>query len=403
MAQTALPHHGRPQVPQTTADLLEEIASLRRQNEEQRRELEHLRGDAVASPTGQPAQPTTMHRFNDFPPEIREMIWERSFPQQIVCNQDTMAKRIVPVDLHVPAVGQACRESRRIASSRNHSRALPGAALPSPVPGEMLLARHRNPTPAGWAWFSPRSDAVVVASEGFAGEAHGANHVLARAAEHVIVEDAQFWEGYYDVSEGIYQNGMYDLGPGVLLDDVTRWVHRVYATAPPCSGGEDHARACRLRTVDFRMREATPIHPGSPPELLRRLFGDATFKVVDLRDTGEFLRAVCHERSQGMDPGLLVRCISDLGNALDIYQSVADRYFRHLGPFVLKALAGALFEASNKGSPEGQGGLPTPFKPGGSKLNMEVAWVRELSERLTVRPVHVFVLGEDGSEDMEED
>lgn len=408
MDEGTLPDRARPHMPQTTAALLEEIASLRKQNEDQRHELEHLRA-AVLSPLRQsnssvvqPVQPTTMHRFNDFPFEIRQMIWGHALPKQILGNHGIVQSHLVPKHIYVPVVGHVCRESRRFAKSKNHNKALPGedAGLTGDTEPPSR-ARFGFPTPASWAWFSPCTDALMINTESSSVESNDANHFLARAAEHIIVEDVNLWQGYYEESQGLLDSGMYDQGVDFILAEQTNWVRKVYAT--PYSESEHdartHAPICSLRTVDFVMRPVvTQIHRDSPPQFLRRLFGDATFRVVDLRDMDKFLRALGHELSLGMDQDLFFECSSELANALDIYKSVADKYFQHLRPFLLKALVSACFEASQKESSEGQASLPTPFKPGGSKLNMEVPWVKELNERLTVRPVHVFVIGEDMSE-----
>lgn len=429
MDRATPPDGARPQEPDTTtAALLEEIASLRSQNEEQRRELEHLRGAVPAclrqpSDDPEPAQPSTMHRFMEFPFEVRQMIWGYALPRQILANQDCNTSYLVVTDeLHVPPLGHACRESRRFAELKNHAAALPGAE-PRRGPKPRWMDRRRHPKPARWTWFSPSTDALVISALGFdapasGGKSYGANHVLARAAEHIIVED--FGE-YDEVSEAVLEvDPRYDEVIDVLLSKLTQWAQKVYARPYSEVAREDCAPArapvCSLRAVDFSIGEVTTIEPQDcSPQLLRRLFGGATFRAVDLRETDEFLRALGPELSQGVDPEFFFRISGDLGSALTMYTTIADDFFRHLRPVLMKELVSACFEASTKGSSQGHEALPMPFNSvhgvsvprvlnidvGSSNiLNMDVPWVRELDERLTIRPVHVFVLDKNYSCDM---
>ncbi|POS75961.1 hypothetical protein DHEL01_v205644 [Diaporthe helianthi] len=366
----------------------------------------------------QPRQPnisdsvpaSTMPRFMDFPFEIKEQIWSYALPkQQLLVNRDINQTHLIPTILYVPAVAQVCRESRDLARSRNHSRTLPGqAGLPvyrQPRRSSPSSPGSREPIPACWTWFSPRTDILMIRPIAFGGGPHAANHVLTRAAEHIIVQDVDFWEGLREDSPESFPYQDYE-HTAALLFNMIKWVYSVY-TSPP-SESENHARArgsiCSLRTVDFCMRGATKVDPRSPRQVLDPLFGGDKFRVVDLSndaETAETLRALDYELPQGLDldPDLFFNYSSHIRKAQDTYKYIADRLFEHVGPVMLTALVSACFEASKKESSEGHGTLPRPFKSGGYDIDMDVAWVKELSERLTVRPVHVYVLGDEMSDD----
>lgn len=382
-----------------------EIASLRKQNEEQQRELEQLR--AVVSPSlrqchSNSVQPSTMPRFMLFPFEIREKIWEYALPRRLLGTEDIHQKHVVLTNLSVPTLAHVCRESRGFAMSKNHVNGLPGEfdllgdRIPSP--------RLKDPTPACRTWFSPSHDTLMIRLQGCGFDWSQHKRSLARVAEHIIVEDPTLWRGFQEYSNGLFQNAFYEQCATRMVSAFTDWVHLVYVQSysdnANCAG-RLRGSICNLRTADFAMRKVTKVDPSRPPRLLRRLFAsnDVT-RVVDLRGTepAEVLRMLGYELSQGMDPDDFLNWTGELADSLSIYQSVVEKPFQRLVPAMLKAVASACFEVSNMESSGARGLLANPFLPGGSELDMRVGWVKELTERLAVRPVHVFVLGEDKPE-----
>jgi hypothetical protein len=397
MEQATPPDSGKSDVQQTTAALLEEIASLRKQNEEQQHELEQLRGAMPLSlrRSNNSLQPSTMARFTHFPLEIRETIWEQALPSRLLGCEDLRQKHVVPTDLFVPAMAHVCRESRSFAASKNHINALPGEF--SLLEDETPSSRVKDATPACWNWFSPCNDALLINPRGFGGKLYPDNRFLARVAEHIIVEDPLFWRRFRESSYGLNPTIFSEQSTNVLLSQFTDWVRHVYVT--PYFDNENSActrgSICSLRTVDFAMREVTKVDRNCPPSFLHGLFGEDDFRVVDLSDKKpalEIVRLLGYELFEGIDPDDFFKWSTELADSLDIYHSVADELFQHLEPSMLKALVSSCFEASKVEDSGVHGTLPTPFMPEGFELDMEVAWVKELSKRLSVRPVHVFVL-----------
>lgn len=410
MEQATPPEGSRPQEPQTTAALLKEIASLRKQNEEQRRELEQLRGAVPPSLGGSDdsLQPSEMHRFKLFPFEIREMIWEYALPKRLLGIQQIQQKHCVVTRLPVPAIAHVCRESRRFAVSRNHKNALPGEfILPDgEEEGKTPPFQPKYVEPACWTWFSPSNDTLMINPRGFKIECFDENDILVWSAEHIIVEENSFWRGFHEDSIGTSHDIFYTQTTDDLVKHVINWATQAYERPypdrpcwPPVRG-----RICNLQTVDFAMREVTKIYRNCPPRVLRRLFGSHnSIGLVDLRDqesASEILRLLGYELSQGMDPDEFFRLTNELAESFAFYQSAADELWEDLRPELLGALARACFDTSEKKSTSGgYAKLPMPFMSDGSGLDMEVAWVKDLSERLTIRPVHVFILMDDAAED----
>jgi hypothetical protein len=388
---------------------LEEIASLRRQNEEQRSELEQLRAGAmqVAPPLQRPNKnnppgPTeTMHRFMEFPLEIRTLIWDQVFTRRRLLGAEGIRQQhTVPTDLPVPDVGHVCFESRRLAKAMNHISALPGEFNlledePPRVPAKDL-------TLGCWTWFAPSTDAFLFNTREFGGALLEHNLRLARLAEHIIVEDLWYWRGFHKVVNGGAYHPFFDENMDAIFSHCSQWLSDVYKSKPqdPNSRRGRCGTVCNLQNLDFAMREVTKIDRDCRPSLLKHLFGDDDFRIIDLGDLDDVIaiyRMLGYELSQGMDPDYFFHWTAELSESLEIYESIAEQFFDPLEPVILHTVASACFEASinpgDGGVPPPHGGLPTPFKDGsdGAELNMDVEWVRQLGQQLTVRPVHVFV------------
>lgn len=119
---------GQATVQQMFATLLGEITSLRKQNEEQQRQLEHLRRDMslLLDRPNDTLQPSRMPQFKHLPLEIREMIGELAVPRRLIGFEGIDQDADVPSVLSVPTVAQVCRESRRVVMSRKSTTALTG-------------------------------------------------------------------------------------------------------------------------------------------------------------------------------------------------------------------------------------------------------------------------------------
>lgn len=384
----------QPTVQQMFVTLLGEIATLRKQNEDQQRQLEHLRSTTslLLERDNTSLQISRKVQFKHLPLEIREMIWDLALPIRLLGFEGIIQEGDVPSALSVPAVAQVCRESRRIAMYR-FRRYLETLSCEDFQPQESPLWRLKHEKSACWTWFTPYNDALLINPETFHLDGRRNNHVLARVAEHIILEDTSMWELFYDPDHpGVFCPGhplRQDMGRDLLLERLIPWVHGVMPW-----GSFSHPipfPVCNLRTIDFALSKVTKIDRNYPPSFVQRLFGGDDVKVVDLRDKTAVLRirgSLTYEPPEAMTPDEFDRWRTDLETSLEIYRAVADDFFRYVRPRLLKKLAGYYHRAtSGVLSPK-----PSPFKNG--KLNMEVTWVKEFCERIELRLVHVFVRAE---------
>lgn len=374
-------------VQQMLATLLGEISTLRRQNEDQQRQLEHLRSTTslLLERDSTSLQISRKVQFKHLPLEIREMIWKLALPIRLLGFEGIIQEGDVPSALSIPAVAQVCRESRRVAISRRYLEALSYEEIPPP---ESPLWRLKHKRSACWTWFTPYKDALLINPETFHRDGRRNNNVLARVAEHVILEDPPIWHSYYDPDNPGVFCPPYSIehARDVLLEVLTPWVHGVMPW-----GRFSHPipfPVCNLRTVDFALSRVTKIDRNYPPDFVHRLFAGDDVRVVDLRDRKAVLemeRILKCEPPEAMIPNEFDQWRSDLEMSLSIYRAVADELLRYVRPRLLKKLAGCYHRAVS-------GVLcakPWPFKDG--KLDMEVTWVREFCERIDIRLVHVFV------------
>lgn len=384
------PDSYQPTVQQMFATLLGEIATLRKQNVDQQRQLEHLRSTTslLLERDNTSLQISRKVQFKHLPLEIREMIWELALPIRLLGFEGIFQEGDIPTALSVPAVAHVCQESRRIAMSRRYFEAL--SHEETRLPGSPLW-RLKHTKSACWTWFTPYKDALLINPETFHRDGCRNNHVLARLAEHVILEDPSMWHLYYDPAKpGVFCPD-YSIGHArdVLVELLTPWVPGVMPW-----GIFSHPipfPVCNLRTIDFALSKVTKIDQNYPPDFVHRLFGGDDVKVVDLRDRKAVLgmeRALQCDLPEAMIPNEFYHWRTDLETSLDIYRAVADEFSRYVRPRLLKKLADYYHRAtSGVLSPK-----PPPFKDG--KLNMEVTWVKEFCERIEVRLVHVFVRAE---------
>lgn len=156
-----------------------------------------------------------------------------------------------------------------------------------------------------------------------------------------------------------------------------------------------------LRTVDYVMRPVTLIDRTYPPNLVRRLFAGNEVRIVDLRDE-ETMRGIDqmlhHELSSVIDPNMVLDAMgsTDLESGSGIFEAAAVYLFPLVRSKLLSGLADCYHRATHKYKDESFATLPPPLR--GDELDMEVTWVKELSKRITIRPVHVFVRDEGNSE-----
>lgn len=392
MEQETSPDSNQPTVQQMFATLLGEIATLRKQNVDQQRQLEHLRSTTslLLNRDDDSLQTSRKVQFKHLPLEIREMIWELALPTRLLGFEGIAQEGDVPLALPVPAVAQVCRESRHIAMSRRYLEAL---SYEDFQPQESPLWRLKHEKSACWTWFTPYKDALLINPETFHRDGRRNNHVLARVAEHVILEDTDMWELFYDPDHpGVFCPGhpiRQDIGRDLLLDRLIPWVHGVMPWGS--SSRPTPFPVCNLRTIDFALSKVTKIDRNYPPDFVHSLFAGDDVKVVDLRDKKAVLGikgALEYEPAEAMIPDEFDRWRTDLKTSLEIYRAVADEFFYYVRPRLLKKMAGYYHRATS-------GVLsskPSPLKDG--KLNMEVTWVKEFCERIEFRLVHVFVRAE---------
>lgn len=387
MEQATPSDSGQATVQQMFATLLGEIASLRKQNEEQQRQLEHLRGDVsmlLECPnTIKPSR--RMPHFKRLPLEIREIIWELAVPRRLLRFEGVEQESSVPSALSVPTIAHVCRESRRVVTSRRSITALTGQSDHLDGPSQMW----RLTFSPHWTWFTSHKDALMINPERFRPyEQYERNHLIVQAAEHIIVEDSWPWPQDFDW-------GFVDHSNRYTLQRLSSWVHKL--VPEPEYTGSTRDPAYNLRTIDFAMRPVTKIDRNYPPNFVHRLFAGDRVRIVDLRDK-ETVRGIDammhHELSSVMDsctmPGM--DWDTDLMSASKAFEAAASSLFPRVRSNLLIAFARCYYQASWVLGHESRATLPSPFRDG--ELDMEVTWVKELTKRISIRPVHVFVRAE---------
>ncbi|KAG8158205.1 hypothetical protein KVR01_011966 [Diaporthe batatas] len=379
------------------ATLLEEIATLRRQNEDQQRQLEHLRGatslllerDSVSLPTPGRLQ------FKHLPLEIREMIWKLAVPRRLLGFPGSRSD--VPSALPIPTIAHVCRESRRVFMTQKRYTKDGRNYVPPP------LWRLKGDSLAHWTSFSPRTDALLINPGDFLREDIETNYPITWTAEHLMVENAETWEQLR------FSGRQFDYEEEKALTD---WIGRLAMFpnySPPIRGSIwseaprlTRAPVCHVRTVDFIVSSITMVDHNYPPNLVHRLFGGDYVRIVDLRDreaVDAIEHMIQHELSQFLEPSEYTLLPTDLEDSLDIFKGTATESFSRVEKRLLRALAKAYYTESlciNTLATKARAILPSLFRDG--KWDMEVTWAKELCKRIDVRPVHVFIRAEGVSE-----
>lgn len=386
MEQVTATDSGQPTVQQMFTVLLGEIASLRKQNEEQRRELEHLRSDMslFLERSGLPTQTSRKLQFKHLPLEIREMIWELAVPVRLLAFEGVSQEKHVPSALSVPTVALVCRESRRAVMSRKSVTALTGRS--THLDGPSQLWRLDYIKSAVWTWFTPRKDTLLINPRQFEPyEQHRRNHFMVQAAEHIIIDGCTLWNQY--------SHSSLDDDDTVTLTRFSTWVKDMVPEPDFTSSTRDPVY--NLRTLDFAMTNFSRVDKNYPPNFVRRLFAGDRVRVLDLRDK-EAVRGVQSmledELSQVMDTDSIYPRYTALEDALGNFAAAANDLFPHVRALSLHALADAYQRASRLSGTNSAVPLPSPFRDG--ELDMEVTWVKELTKRINIRPVHVLFRAE---------
>lgn len=383
MEQATPPDSGQATVQQMFATLLGEIASLRKQNDDQQRQLEHLRRDMslCLGRSRDSPQSSRMPHFKRLPLEVREMIWEYAVPRRLLGFEGVTEQQGVPSALSVPAVAHVCRESRRVVLSRKSVTALSGRS--THLEGPSQLWRLEYSKSGLWTWFTAHKDVLLINPRDFKPyERHQRNHLLPQAAEHVVIEDCWLWYKSFE--------GCMDDNDGITYMSLRTWVHQLVPEPEFTRSTGDPAY--NLRTVDFAMSTVTKVDRSYPPNFVRRLFAEDHVRIVDLRDVEAVRRIeymLAHEVSQVMDTNVALELPSELQQSYDIFRAAADNLFPRVEKSFFSALVACYHRASGLGGPKPCGNLPSPFRD--SRLDKKVAWVKELAKCISIRPVHVFV------------
>lgn len=251
---------------------------------------------------------------------------------------------------------------------------------------------------------------------------------ITRVAEHIVIEDCGMWEELLKAKDNKDQ-----ISSRMSL---YIWLRRLM----PCPGdpAPSGSSPYNLRTMDFAMTRVTKIDRYYPPEFVRRLFNGDYVKIVDLGDK-KTVRGIeqllVDELSQFMKPGT-TGWPMDLKRSLKIFRAASATVFEHVRTPLLEELAmlyhrtalidrqmsrgtlpmGAdqdtdsdMSSFSNKNS-EKDNGLEQDMDSGSNtnpeqdveaEVDMEAlnVWVKELTERLDIRLVHVFVRVDEMADD----
>lgn len=377
---------GQSTVQQMFATLLGEITSLRKQNEEQQRQLEHLRGDMslLLERSNNYPLPRRMTHFNRLPLEIREMIWELAVPSRLL-GFGVKQRAAVPSALSVPTVAHVCRESRRVVMARK-TLALSGRSNHFDGPSQLWRLKYEKL--AFWTWFTPRKDALLINSSIFKPyQQYERNQLIFQAAQHIVLEKCSVWDLWPFTPRP-------DNETKKMLKRFSTWVQAEVLESGRARS--THDPVYNLRTVDFAMSTVTKIDRNYPPNFVRRLFAEDHVKIVDLTDE-RTVRAIDgmlkDELSQVMDTNSeIFGRPTDLETSFYKYKATAGSLFPRVRASLLSALAGCYHRASKRRGDRSLAALPSPFRDG--KLDMEVTWVKELTKLVNIRPVHVFVRAE---------
>lgn len=234
----------------------------------------------------------------------------------------------------------------------------------------------------------PRKDALLINPCHFTPyQQYERNQLIVQAAEHTVIEDCSVWEQ-------LFECGNLDDENRAILARFSTWVQAEVLES-------DRSRSTRdpvynLRTVDFAMSSVTRIDRNYPPSFVRRLSAEDHVRIVDLRDehTVRAIDRMLHnELSQFMDPETYMFLEpTDLERSFNIYKVAAGDLFPHVRPSLLSALADCYHRASHRRGDRSLAALPSPLRFG--ELDVEVAWVKELTKLVNIRPAHVFVRAE---------
>lgn len=315
------------------------------------------------------------------------MIWELAVPSRLLGFEGLSEEGLVPsalsvpLALPVPTVAHVCRESRRVVTSRKSVTTLTGKSTHLNGPSQLWRLEY---TKSGlWTWFTPYKDALLINPHNFKPyEREKRNQRLVQATEHIVVDGDSLWYRFYE-------NDIED-DDVLTLKRLSTWVQRL--VPEPEYTLEAREPVYNLRTIDFAMSNVTKIDRTYPPNFVRRLFAEDRVRIVDLRDK-EAVRGIesllYDEFSKVMDPSVRLEWHSDLEMSSFIFAAAADKLFPHVRASLLSELARSYHHESVTRGLKSQPALPSPFK--GDELDMEVTWVEELTKRISIRPVHVFV------------
>lgn len=374
---------GQLTVQQMFATLLGEIASLRKQNEDQQRQLEHLRADisSFVERSQVSSQSSRIFPFRRLPLEVREMIWELAVPSRLLGFEGISEEGLVPSALSVPTVAHVCRESRRVVTSQKSITSLTGRSTHLDDPSQLWRLEYTKT--ALWTWFTPYKDALLINPHNFKPyEREKRNQRLVQATEHIVVDGDSFWYRFYE--------GSIEEDYVLTLKRLSTWVQRL--VPEPELTLPTREPIYNIRTVDFAMSNVTKIDRSYPPNFVRRLFAEDRVRIVDLRDKEAFrgIESLLYDEfNKVVDPSVRLEWHSDLEMSSFIFAAAADKLFPHVRASLLSELARSYHRASLSYGLKSQPALPSPFK--GDELDMEVTWVKELTNRISIRPVHVFV------------
>ncbi|KAL1871877.1 hypothetical protein Daus18300_004510, partial [Diaporthe australafricana] len=273
----------QPTVQQMFAVLLEEMASLRKQNEEQQRQLDHLRNDTgiLLGEAKKSQNASGFSQFTRLPLEIRRMIWRLAVPSRMLGLEHATKDKNGPVSLSVPAVARVCRESREVLLSRDCITELSGRHVH--LSGPSQLWRLGVGKLAHWTWFTPDTDVLLVNKGNFSDWHYG----VAPTAKHIVIDcrSVKQWRASHRPG-GLFP----DLGGKTdVVDRLLCWL-KGYEPNLACRPDSGVDPAYNLRTVDLAMNGVTKIDRNYPPNVVHCLFAGEDFRVVDLRDEEDVRR-----------------------------------------------------------------------------------------------------------------
>ena len=314
------------------------------------------------------------------------MIWELAVPARLLRFEGVSEETHVPSALSVPAVAHVCRESRRVVMSRKRLTALSGRSTHSCSPSQLWRMTYGNS--ACWTWYTPYTDVLLINGGNFwPCQQFHSNQGINFATKHIVIENCELWTEFW---------------PGGIVEEVIvqqqliNWLREVPPLRGYPSSTRDPSPSYNLRTVDFAMGRVVKIDRNFPRNFVRRLFAGDHIRIIDLRDEETvhgIERMFEHERCQVTDSCNLSEWPSALKDSLATYKAAADFLFPYVRTSLLTLLAGAYHEAPHAYYPKSGATLPSPSGSNG-ELDLKVTWVKELTKRVSIRPVHVFIRAE---------